>query len=102
MRTYSGHNPQFRGLTMSVCTATYSETVLTFLQRSYAPLRHAAKLLARDAKTSPRTAEKWLSGLNAPSGESLIELMASSQELADEVNRLVAERRASRNENIRR
>lgn len=66
---------------------------MTVLRRAYAPKRHAAKLLARDANASPRTAEKWLTGERAPSGENLIELMASCQELADELNRLVQARR---------
>lgn len=87
---------------MSAVAATYGDMILTILQRHYAPLRHAAKLLARDANASHRTTAKWLSGDTSPSGESLIEMMAASPAVADEVNRLVAERRAARNENIRR
>lgn len=81
---------KFRGMT------AYSNAVLEVIQRQYAPLRHGHKLLARDAGTSPRTAENWLRGNNAPSGENLIALMAECEELAAEVNRLVAERRAAR------
>lgn len=101
MATNSAQISHFR---VSSMPSTYSDAVLTVIQRTYAPLRHASKLLARDAKASPRTAEKWISGQNAPSGEALIELMASCQELADEVNRLVAERRSAREipQNIRR
>jgi hypothetical protein len=46
----------------------------------------------------PRTAENWLAGEHAPNGENLVELMAACSELADEINRLVAERRAARGE----
>lgn len=76
--------------------ATYSDIVFGAIQREYAPLKHAAKLLARHAGTSPRTAENWLAGTHAPNGEKLLNLMAECRSLADEVNRLVAERRAAR------
>jgi len=76
-------------------TATYSDVVLGVLRREYAPLKHAAKLLARHARSTPRTAESWLAGTHAPNGEKLVNLMAECPALADEVNRLVAERRAA-------
>jgi hypothetical protein len=75
---------------------TYSAVVFEVLQREYAPLKHAAKLLARHARTSPRTAENWLAGTHAPNGEKLINLMAECSALADEINRLIAERKALR------
>lgn len=75
---------------------TYSDVVHDVIRRNYAPLKHAAKLLARAAGTTPRTAENWLAGSHAPNGEKLLNLMAACDELADEVNRLVAERRAAR------
>jgi len=77
-------------------TATYSDAVVDVLRREYGPLKHATKLLARHARTSPRTAENWLAGSHAPNGEKLINLMAVCDALADEVNRLVAERRKER------
>jgi len=82
---------------MSV-TATYGDVVHDVIRRHYAPLKHAAKILARAAGTTPRTAENWLAGSHAPNGEKLLNLMAACNELADEVNRLVAERRAARGE----
>lgn len=78
--------------------ATYSDVVVDVLRREYGPLKHAAKLLARHAKTTPRTAENWLAGTNAPNGEKLINLMAECNTLADEINRLIHDRRASRGE----
>ncbi|MEJ0017505.1 MAG: hypothetical protein WDN25_13260 [Acetobacteraceae bacterium] len=81
---------------MTPDAATYTDVVLGVLRREYAPLKNAAKLLARHARTTPRTADNWLAGSHAPNGEKLINLMAECAELADEVNRLVAARRAAR------
>jgi len=88
----------FSGKSKVVTATTYSNTVFRVIQREYAPLKHAAKLLARHAGTTPRTAENWLAGTHAPNGEKLLNLMAECATLADEVNRLVAERRSSRGE----
>lgn len=85
----------FRGQAV-LATVTYSDVVLNVLRREYGPLKHATKLLARHARTTPRTAENWLAGTHAPNGEKLLNLMAECTTLADEVNRLVAERRAAR------
>ena len=79
-------------------SATYNDVVLGYIRREFSPLKHAAKLLARSARTTPRCAKAWLGGEHAPSGESLVQLMSSCSELADEVMRLVAERRAARGE----
>lgn len=79
-------------------TASYNDVVLGFIQREFAPLKNAAKLLARAANATPRAAENWLAGMHAPNGEKLIALMSECKELADEINRLVAERRAARGE----
>ena len=79
-------------------TASYNDVVLAYIRRRFGPLKNTAKLLARAGGTTPRNAENWLAGVHAPNGESLVELMAACQELADEINRLVAERRAARGE----
>jgi len=82
-----------------VLTATtYNDVVLGYIKRTLGPLKHAAKLLARASGTTPRNAENWLAGVHAPNGENLVELMAECSDLADEINRLVAERRAARGE----
>lgn len=72
------------------------DALLKAIAREYSPLRSAAEYLARAANKTPRAAKNWLSGTNAPDAEALIELMASCSSIADEVERLVAERRAAR------
>lgn len=99
MQNNSGHRHRnFRESPMSAVASTYSDTVFNVLRREYAPLKHAAKLLARHARTTPRTAENWLAGTHAPNGEKLINLMAECETLADEINQLIAERKAARGE----
>jgi hypothetical protein len=85
----------FRGRSVAL-TATYSDVVFDVLRREYAPLKHAAKLLARHARTTPRTAENWLAGTHAPNGDKLVYLMAECEALADELFKLVAERKRMR------
>lgn len=75
---------------------TYAQVVFAAIQREYAPYRHAAKRLAKDAHTTPRNAENWLAGRTSPNGEKLLHLMSECQALADEINKLVAARRAER------
>ena len=55
---------------------SYAASVHDVLAREYGPLRNAAKLLARDADVSPRTAENWLQGKCAPRMDECIRLMA--------------------------
>jgi hypothetical protein len=82
-----------------VLTATtYNDVVLGYIKRTFGPLKHAAKLLARASGATPRTCENWLAGEHAPNDENLVELMAACSELAEEINRLVAERRSARGE----
>jgi hypothetical protein len=76
--------------------STYNDVVLGFIRREFAPLRHAAELLARAAGTTPRTAKNWLAGEHAPNGEKLLNLLAECKPLADEIFRVVEERRAAR------
>jgi hypothetical protein len=86
--------PQMMGLThMPV-----RDRLLNVIKREFEPLRFATEMLARAAKKTPRAARNWLSGTNAPDAEALIELMASSNAIAAEVERLVAERRKAREE----
>lgn len=87
--------PKHNGEPMS---GTYNDVVLGYIRREFAPLKHAAELLARAAGTTPRTAKNWLAGAHAPNGEKLLNLMTECRELADEINRVVAERRAARGE----
>lgn len=76
--------------------STYAGLAIAFLRRHYGTKRDAASVIAADAKCTPRAAKEWLVGSHAPNGEKLINLMAANLELADKINRLVAERRAER------
>jgi len=76
--------------------APVRDRLLRAIRQEFEPLRFAAEMLARASCKSPRAARNWLSGSNAPDAEALIELMASCNTIADEVNALVAERRAAR------
>ncbi|QDH17433.1 hypothetical protein [Swingsia samuiensis] len=72
------------------------ERLLAAIKREFTHLRSGPEMLARAAMKSPRAARNWLSGLNAPDAEALIELMASSETLREEVLRLVHERQSAR------
>jgi hypothetical protein len=67
---------------------TYAAAVHGILTQEFGPLRNAAKLLARKAGVSPRTAQNWLQGLCAPRGDELIRLMQECSALRDEIIRL--------------
>lgn len=81
---------------MMAATIPVRDRLLDAIKREFMPFRFAAEMLARASKKSPRAARNWLSERNAPDAEALIELMASCSSIADEVERLVAERRAAR------
>ena len=77
-------------------TSDYRETILTVIAREYSAKRHAAKILAKHAKASYRTAEAWVAGRNVPSGAALMNIMAECEPMADAINRFVAERKKQR------
>ena len=68
----------------------------TILRRHTSEMRNAAKRLGRRIGADPRVVENYIYGRHCPPTAKLIELMAECSDLADEVNRLVAERRAER------
>lgn len=80
---------------MSDSASHYTDVFGNWVERKYAPLRHARKLLARDAGSSPRTAEHWISKRHVPKAEELIRLMANNDDLAAEIWRLVEEQKCS-------
>lgn len=80
---------------MTVTAALYAETVRSALQRKYGPLRNAAKIIGRATGVSHRTAQNWMDGTCAPRGAELIRLVASCDELADDINRLIKEAKCS-------
>ena len=72
---------------------TVADAFHAWVHGHYGPLRNAAKLLARDANVSPRTAENYLHGRHAPSGDALVTLMARNAELRAEIDRLIEQRK---------
>ena len=68
----------------------------TILRRHTGDMRNASKRLARKIGADPRVVENYIYGRHCPPAAKLIELMAECADLAEEVNRLVAQRRAAR------
>lgn len=95
MRNGSKQNPRWCVRKMDATASDYREVILTVIAREYGPMRHSAKILAKHAQTSYRTAEAWVSGRNVPSGKSLVNIMANCKAMADEMNRLISESRQS-------
>jgi len=81
---------------MTAALRPIRESLLEAICREFRPLRFAQELLARASGRTPRAARNWLDGRCTPDAEALIELMASCNSIADEVNALVAERKAAR------
>lgn len=98
-RAFKGRNRSILGRGKSVMSSASSpvkETLLAMIAREFKPYRFAQEMLARAANKTPRAAKNWLSGTNAPDAEALIELMASCDSIAAEVNALVQQRRKER------
>lgn len=86
-------------LEMSAATITAelcAERFGTVLRRWTSDMRNASKRIGRVIDADPRVVENYIYGRHCPPAAKLIELMAECDDLANEVNRLVAERRASR------
>lgn len=81
---------------MNALSRPVKEALLEVIGREFRPLRFAQEMLARASGKTPRAARNWLDGRCTPDAEALIELMASCNSIADEVERLVAERRKAR------
>lgn len=64
---------------------TLSDAVLDYIGREYAEKPFASKLLARLAKTSHRTAERWLARKAVPTGENFMNLLVQCEGLAEEI-----------------
>lgn len=79
-------------LTADICAERFGNV----LRRWTGDMRNAAKRLGRRISSDPRVVENYIYGRHCPPAAKLIELMAECDELAQEVNRLVAERRAAR------
>jgi len=61
---------------LSISSATVTDTVTASLHRTWGKLRHAPRLLARAIDANERTASNLLEGRNAPSAATLVKLMA--------------------------
>lgn len=70
--------------------------VSTALNREAGHLRNAIKLLARRTGYDPRAVRNWFYGVNAPRAQELVALMIECDEVAAEINKMVAEGKARR------
>lgn len=99
-RNFHGISPRnFRGNTVSAALSLPETTGSRFcalLRERYGRLKHATKILARDACVTPRTAENWLERECAPRFEQAIELMAADPAIEAAVLEMVRGRRAER------
>lgn len=67
--------------TAAITPATLTSVVSGCLGLSWGGIRSAAKCLARVIDTNERTASNLLEGRNAPSGATLVKLMAEDDEV---------------------
>lgn len=77
-------------------TTSITETALDFIAREYAGRPHAAKILARVARTSHRTTERWLTKKAAPAGDNLLNMLVGCDGFADEIFAAVEREKANR------
>lgn len=70
-----------------------AEQLRSVMRYQFGRLRNGSKLLAQAAKVSPRTAESWLYGISSPSFGSLVELLASCEEIAAAVDQIIKEKK---------
>lgn len=71
-----------------------SRRIARALQRRFGGCRSAMKVAGQACQVSPRTMENWWYARTLPRADDLISAMAACDELADEVARMVAERKA--------
>lgn len=83
-------------MSAAITAETVSARITPVLRRVFGDARHGAKLLARAASVSPRTAENWLSGANAPRLAEALRLMLECEDIAAEINAFLDEQRAAR------
>lgn len=88
--------PTGERMSATVAGCPIEGTIMDHLRARYSPLRHAEKLLARSAGSTPRTARNWLAGDHVMRVRHLVELMAADPAFEDAVVGLVANRRAGR------
>lgn len=76
-------------ITAELCAERFGSV----LRRWSADMRNASKRIGRSIGADPRAVENYVYGRHCPPATKLIELMAECPPLADEVMRLVEERR---------
>ena len=81
---------------MTFAHATLNGLVLEFIRARYGGQPNAPKRLAQDTDSTPRAAENWLAGLNAPTGERLMGLLAAHPDLEARLVEAIAARRQLR------
>jgi hypothetical protein len=84
---------KFRLMLAAVEQSPYADCVHGWLDRKWSG-RHSDKILARITRATPGTVKNWRRKRNAPSGEHLMRLIASCDELKAEIDQLVDDIRA--------
>lgn len=74
----------------------YKNVICETIFREYGGLRCGSKILARKINISYRSVERWFYKETAPKGDQLIDLMAENEAIANQVLKLVEERREQR------
>lgn len=69
----------------------FGAVVRRILVEQYGRLKGGAKLLARDARATPRTAENWLEGHCTPNAEKLVNVMRHCRELREAIYAMAGE-----------
>ena len=67
--------------TVEITANSYAEAIAGALRQSYGQGASAAKEIANDIGAGIGTVRKWLAGENGPSGEHLLKLMATRDEV---------------------
>ena len=78
-----------------------AERISAVLRRKFQWMRSADKWLAGRIGSDVRAAQNYIYGRHCPPASKLIEMMAECDELAEEINNLVMERRKARDANVR-
>lgn len=77
-------------------TASITALALGFIAREYAGRPNAAKTLARIARTSHRTTERWLAGKAVPTGENFMAMLVECEGFADTIFAAVQREKSNR------
>ena len=73
---------------------SFTSRVSGVLRQAFSSHRNATKIIAQRIGRDPRAVKAWLCGECAPSLNAALSLAAECDDLADEINRIIQERRA--------